>query len=85
MMGTAVKGISRWLCPLPGEFSETALLAPHRAGAWALELLSYARHRLRCRSEYALSAAWYPAEAPLKRVWDYGRYFVGRLKGASPV
>jgi putative transposase len=46
----------------------------------ALELLSYARNRLRCRPEYVLFDAWYPAKALLKRIRDYGWYFVCRLK-----
>lgn len=46
----------------------------------ALELLSYARHRLRCRPEYVLFDAWYPSKALLKRMRDYGWYFVCRLK-----
>jgi putative transposase len=46
----------------------------------ALELLSYARNRLRCRPEYVLFDAWYPSKAVLKRIRDYGWYFVCRLK-----
>jgi DDE family transposase len=46
----------------------------------ALELLSYARHRLRCRPEFVLFDAWYPSRALLKRIRDYGWYFVCRLK-----
>jgi putative transposase len=46
----------------------------------ALELLSYARNRLHCRPEYVLFDAWYPSKALLKRVRDYGWYFVCRLK-----
>jgi hypothetical protein len=85
MMGTAVKGISRWLCPLTGRVFRGSAARPHRAGAWAFELLHYARHRLRCCSEYVLFATWYLAEALLKRVWGYERYFVCRLKVESPV
>jgi putative transposase len=48
--------------------------------ALALELLSYARNRLRCRPEYVLFDAWYPSKALLKRIRDYGWYFVCRLK-----
>jgi putative transposase len=48
--------------------------------ALALELLSYARNRLRCRPEYVLFDAWYPSKALLKRVRDYGWYFICRLK-----
>jgi putative transposase len=46
----------------------------------ALELLSYARNHLRCRPEYVLFDAWYPSRALLKRIRDYGWYFVCRLK-----
>ena len=46
----------------------------------ALERLSYARNRLRCRPEYVLFDAWYPSKALLKRIHDYGWYFVCRLK-----
>jgi putative transposase len=46
----------------------------------ALELLSYARNRLRCHPEYGLFDAWYPSKALLKRIRDYGWYFVCRLK-----
>jgi Transposase DDE domain len=48
--------------------------------ALALELLSYARNRLRCRPEYVLFDAWYPSKALLKRIRDYGWYFACRLK-----
>ena len=40
--------------------------------ALALELLSYARHRRRCRPDYVLFDAWYPSKALLKRIRDYG-------------
>jgi putative transposase len=46
----------------------------------ALELLSYARNRLRCRPEYVLFDAWYPAKVLLKRIRDYGWSFICRLK-----
>jgi putative transposase len=46
----------------------------------ALELLSYARNRLRCRPEYGRFDAWYPSRRLLKRIRDYGWYFVCRLK-----
>jgi putative transposase len=46
----------------------------------AMELLSYARNRLRCRPEYVLFDAWYPSKTLLKRIRDYGWYFVCRLK-----
>jgi putative transposase len=48
--------------------------------ALALELLSYARNRLRCHPEYVLFDAWYPSKTLLKRIRDYGWYFVCRLK-----
>ncbi|HZC01370.1 MAG TPA: transposase [Gammaproteobacteria bacterium] len=46
----------------------------------ALDLLSYARNRLRCRPEYVVFDAWYPSKTLLKRIRDYGWYFVCRLK-----
>jgi putative transposase len=46
----------------------------------ALELLSYARNRLRCRPDDVLFDAWYPSKRLLKRIRDYGWYFVCRLK-----
>ena len=46
----------------------------------AVELLSYARHRLHCRPAYVLFDAWYPSRHPLKRMADYRWYFVRRLK-----
>jgi Transposase DDE domain len=55
----------------------------HKGGAskyaLALELLGYARHRLRCRPAYVLFDAWYPSKALLKRVRDYGWDFICRL------
>ena len=48
--------------------------------ALALELLSYARNRLRCHPDYVLFDAWYPSRRLLQRVRDYGWYFVCRLK-----
>jgi putative transposase len=48
--------------------------------ALALEWLSYARNRWRCHPEYVLFDAWYPSKALLKRIRDYGWYFVCRLK-----
>ena len=48
--------------------------------ALALALRSYARHRLRCRPAYVLFDAWYPSTSLLKRIRDYGWYFVCRLK-----
>jgi putative transposase len=56
----------------------------HKGGpskyALALELISYARNRLRCRPAYVLFDAWYPSKTLLKRIRDYGWYFVCRLK-----
>jgi Transposase DDE domain len=56
----------------------------HRGGPskymLALELLSYARNRLRCHPEYVLFDAWYPSKALLKRIRGYGWYVVCRLK-----
>jgi hypothetical protein len=46
----------------------------------ALELLSYARNRWRCRPEYVLFDAWYPSKALLQRIRDDGWYVVCRLK-----
>jgi putative transposase len=46
----------------------------------ALELRSYARNRLRCRPAYVLFDTWSPSKALLKRIRDYGWYFVCRLK-----
>ena len=56
----------------------------HKGGpskyALALELLGYARNRLRCRPAYVLFDAWYPSKVLLKRIHDYRWYFVCRLK-----
>ena len=46
----------------------------------ALELLSYARHRLRCHPGSVLFDAWYPSKALRRRMRDYGWYCVCRLK-----
>jgi putative transposase len=46
----------------------------------ALELLSHARNHLHCRPNYVLFDAWYPSRRLLKRIRDYGWYFVCRLK-----
>jgi putative transposase len=46
----------------------------------ALELLSDARHRLRCRPDSVRFDTWSPSRALLKRVRDYGWDFVCRLK-----
>jgi hypothetical protein len=46
----------------------------------ALELLSYARNQLRCKPQFVLFDAWYPSKKLLKRLQDYGWYFVCQLK-----
>jgi hypothetical protein len=46
----------------------------------ALELLSYARNRLKCQPQFVLFDSWYPATRLLKRIRDYGWYFVCQLK-----
>jgi putative transposase len=46
----------------------------------ALELLSYARNRLRCKPQFVLFDSWYPSKKLLKRLSDYGWYFVCQLK-----
>jgi putative transposase len=46
----------------------------------ALELLSYTRNRLRCKPQFVLFDSWYPAKRLLKRLKDYGWYFVCQLK-----
>jgi DDE family transposase len=46
----------------------------------ALALLSYARHRLKCNPQFVLFDSWYPSQKLLKRIRDYGWYFVCRLK-----
>ena len=46
----------------------------------ALELLSYARNRLKCRPQFVLFDSWYPAKRLLKRIRDYRWYFVCQLK-----
>src|SRR5215831_11583457 len=56
----------------------------HKGGAskfdLALELLSYARNRLRCKPQFVLFDSWYPSKKLLKRLRDYGWYFVCQLK-----
>lgn len=46
----------------------------------ALELLSYARNRLKCKPQFVLFDSWYPAKRLLKRIRDYGWYFVCQMK-----
>jgi putative transposase len=56
----------------------------HKGGAskytLALELLSYARNRLKCKPSFVLFDAWYPSKQLLKRLRDYGWYFICQLK-----
>jgi hypothetical protein len=56
----------------------------HKGGAskyaLALELLSYARNRLKCKPHFVLFDSWYPSKQLLKRIRDYGWYFVCQLK-----
>jgi putative transposase len=46
----------------------------------ALDMLSYARNRLRCKPQFVLFDSWYPSKKVLKRLRDYGWYFVCQLK-----
>jgi len=46
----------------------------------ALELLSHVRNRLKCKPQFILFDSWYPAKRLLKRLKDYGWYFVCQLK-----
>jgi hypothetical protein len=46
----------------------------------ALELLSYARNRLKCKPQFVLFDSWYPAQRLLNRLRDYGWYFVCQVK-----
>jgi hypothetical protein len=46
----------------------------------ALERLSYARNRVRCRPEYGLLDAWSPSKALLQRIQDDGWSGVCRLQ-----
>lgn len=46
----------------------------------ALDMLSYARNRLRLKPEYVLFDSWYAAQKLLKRISDYGWYFCTRIK-----
>jgi len=56
----------------------------HKGGAskydLALELLSYARNRLKCKPAFVLFDSWYPSKHLLKRIRDYGWYCVCQLK-----
>jgi hypothetical protein len=46
----------------------------------ALELLSYARNQLKLKPKFVVFDSWYAAKVIMKRVKDYGWYFVTRLK-----
>jgi hypothetical protein len=46
----------------------------------ASELLSYARNRLKVKPQCVLFDSWYPSKRLLKRLQDYGWYFVCQLK-----
>ena len=46
----------------------------------ALEMLSYARNRLKLKPDFVLFDSWYASKKLLKRIRDYGWYFVTRLK-----
>ena len=46
----------------------------------ALELLRYARTRLRCQPQFVLFDSWYSSKKLLKRIRDYGWYFVCQPK-----
>jgi len=46
--------------------------------AWALR--RYARNRLRCTPAFGLFDSWYPSKKLLKRIRDYGWYFVCQLQ-----
>ena len=56
----------------------------HNGGAskydLALELLSSARKRLKCKPHFVLLDSWSPSKQLLKRLRDYGWYFVCQLK-----
>jgi len=46
----------------------------------ALELLSYARNELKLKPQFVLFDSWYASKRILKRISDYGWYFVSQLK-----
>lgn len=46
----------------------------------ALDLLSYARNRLKLKPSFVLFDSWYASKKVLKRIKDYGWYFVTQLK-----
>lgn len=46
----------------------------------ALDLLSYARNKLKLKPDFVLFDSWYASKKVLKRIKDYGWYFVTQLK-----
>src|SRR5262245_45814832 len=46
----------------------------------ALALLSYARNSLKCKPQFVLFDSWYPSKKLLKRIRDYGWYFICQVK-----
>ncbi len=46
----------------------------------ALEMLSYTRNRLKLKPDFVLFDSWYASKKLLKRIRDYGWYFVCPLK-----
>jgi hypothetical protein len=46
----------------------------------ALELLSYARNRLLIKPDFVLFDSWYSSKTILRRISDYGWYFITRVK-----
>jgi putative transposase len=46
----------------------------------ALDMLSYARNKLKLKPKYVLFDSWYSSKKILRRVSDYGWYFVTRIK-----
>jgi putative transposase len=46
----------------------------------ALGLLSYARNRLHLKPDFVLFDSWYSSKTILKRISDYGWYFITRVK-----
>jgi len=61
-----------------------ALRRWHKGGpskfALALALLSYARNRLCCQPQFVLFDSWYPSQKLLKRMRDYGGYYICQRK-----
>ena len=51
-----------------------------------MELLSYARNRLKIKPSFVLFDSWYASKQILKRIKDYGWYFLTQLKrGSAPL